>query len=192
MTAEWRSDWERSDCKIGAGSRLDEMVYRVGNRAEIEKRTIVAGRRFDVTGVRGARQIWSADDAVASVVGHKRRRGGEHFSLEAGDVAVTLDLVTRSKPKIRIAATKLSVVEATGTMTDALGTQVVVIKKRYQMERISSFLSGVRTMEGEFDGALKVNQRVPTAAVLLALHLTLRPEKHARVGRFIETAHFSG
>ena len=77
-------------------------------------------------------------------------------------------------------------------MTDALGTQVVVIKKRYRMERISSFLGGARTMEGRFEGALKVIQRVPTAAVLLALHLTLRPEKDAKVGRFVESAQFYG
>ncbi len=170
------------------------MVYRVGNRAELEERAIVAGphRRFDVTGTRGARQIWDDGDAVASVVRHKRRRGAEHFSLVAGDVGFTLDLVNRSSPKIRIAATRVSVVEVTGTMTDALGTQIVVIRKRYRMERISSLLSGVRTMEGQFDGALKVNQRVPTVAVLLALHLTLRPEKDARVGRFIESAQFYG
>jgi hypothetical protein len=194
MAADWKSDWVKGDASISIDGGSTGMAYWVGRHTYIDRDSVVStpNQRYEVTGTRSERQLWGdkVSDAAASVV-HRKRSGGEHFRIEAGDTAFTLDVVADSRPRIEFFAPKVSTIDVSAVMFDVTGAQVLEIDKKYRKERVRFGFLG-RQMEGRFEGAVRAIHPVPTPAVLLALQLTLRPEKLLQIGRFSESGTIGG
>jgi hypothetical protein len=196
MATYWKSDWVNGDFVIAIDGRTKEMAYRIGNRIQIGDHLIVSppNQRYEVTGTRGEKQLWDdkdgTGDAVASVV-HRKRLGGEQLKIEAGEAVFMLDIATNRQPRVEFFAPKISVSDVNAVMVDVTGAQVLEIDRKYRKERIKYRLLG-RQMEGRLEGAMRAIHPVPTPAVLLALHLTLRPEKLLQIGRFHESGTIGG
>lgn len=185
------SDWMSGDYKVMIAG--DSGGYRLGRAGEasteLQGSRIVLpdGDQLRVRGFRGRRRVEHEGAVLASVVGSRTRLRLERLWIEAGATTYLLALRDDSRPRLEIFSRKSVVVDILGSMVDMWGSELLTMEKRHEKQRLRFTLFPLgREMQASFRGRATFSRPVPAAAALLALYLTLGPERPVNVGVFCE------